>query len=151
MITILYGTESGNSEMVAEDLADALRPEHEVTVADLADTEPAELDRSNLHIIVSSTYGDGELPRSAYPFYRKLKDESPDLSGLRYAAFGLGDSDYIYSHNAGIETLDQEIQGHGAERIGEIGHHDAAEDDDPSTAAKAWLDEKLTLLLAPVA
>lgn len=149
MITILYGTESGNSEMVADDLADTLRDEHEVAVADLADTDPAQLDPSHLHLIVSSTYGDGELPKSAYPFYRRLKDDAPDLSGLRYAAFGLGDSDYVYSYGLGIDTLDQEIQQRGAERIGEIGRHDASEDGDPSDAARAWLSEQTALLLAP--
>ncbi|CAG7610379.1 flavodoxin domain-containing protein [Leucobacter soli] len=149
MITILYGTESGNSEMVAEDLAAALRDDHEVAVADLADTDPAGLDPAHLHLVVSSTYGDGELPKSAYPFYRRLKEETPALGGLRYLAFGLGDSDYVYSYGLGIETLDQELQRHGAERIGDIGRHDASEDGDPSETAQAWLNEKLALLLAP--
>src|SRR6478609_2063402 len=97
-LQILFGTESGNSEMVAEEIAEVLGAQGiSATVRDLGDVTVDSLGTIPF-ILVSSTYNEGDLPASAEPFYEALAAERPDLSGFRFAAFGLGDSTYeLYS------------------------------------------------------
>ena len=143
-IRIFYGTESGNAELAADDVAAAL--DGSVVVSDLAEVQVADLNLDNLHLIICSTYGDGELPASAQPFHDALTNERPDLSGLRYAIFGLGDSGYD-TYNHGSETLDSLLQELGATRLGEFGRHDASGADSPGDAAAAWARSTQSLIV----
>ena len=71
----LHGTETGNSEMLCEDMVDDLGIEAEIT--SLGDMPPADLDADTFYIIVTSTYGNGDLPATALPFSDALRDETP--------------------------------------------------------------------------
>lgn len=140
-VTILFGTESGNAEMVADDVCAVLLSSgltadvagmEDVTVTDLADRQ--------LVLLISSTYGEGELPATALEFHAELQRLRPDLSAVRYAAFGLGDSTYD-TFNLGITTLAETFAELGAQRVGEIGSHDADSGLDPSAVATSWATE----------
>jgi MioC protein len=138
-VAILFGTESGNAEMVADDLANAL--EHngiKGEVLGMADYVVDRLPGQETVIVITSTYGDGDLPETTEPFYRALTDAKPDLSGIRFAAFGLGDSTYD-TYNRGIRTVSAALNSLGATQIGETGFHDAASGLDPSEVALDWL------------
>lgn len=137
--SILFGTESGNAEMVADDLAEAIT-DAEVEVHDMSTFSLADLNPHDFHLIICSTYGDGELPVGAQPFYDALIAEQPDLSGLRYAVFGLGDRSYTETYSRGSEILDEELTQLGAVREGEYGRHDAGSFDDVSEAALEWFE-----------
>ena len=69
---MLYGTETGNAEMLAEDIVAELEADHAVAAVNLADFDPSEFDTGTLYLMVCSTYGDGELPASAQPFAEKM-------------------------------------------------------------------------------
>jgi MioC protein len=146
-IVILFGTETGVSEMVAEDIAAGIQAA-EVTVHDLSDFDVAALDTTAFHLVVCSTYGDGELPGGAQSFHRALQNDRPTLEGLRYAMFGLGDSSYAETYSQGSEILDRAFETLGAERVGEYGRFDAARDPDPSILAIAWSAAVLEQVLA---
>jgi MioC protein len=138
-ITILYGTETGNAEMLAEDVQSALEDAgHELVVENLSDVAPADLDVSRLHLVICSTYGDGELPASAQPFGEAMKD-APDLSGLRFGIFGLGDSEYE-TFNMGSQQIEEMLVAAGAVRIGERVTHDASGDDMAEDVALPWAE-----------
>jgi MioC protein len=138
-VSILFGTESGNSEMVADDLADTLRHNGiDSQVSDMEDYNPADLARESTVVVITSTYGDGELPRTAITFYEALEREKPDLSGLRFAAFGLGDSTYS-TFNQAIETVVACLTRLGASQLGATGYHDADSGLDASDVATDWL------------
>lgn len=138
--TVLYGTESGNSELVAEDLAEKLREEHDdVEIFDLQNFEPADFSADRFYFVVCSTHGDGELPNSAVPFVEAFDAQLPDLSGVRYAMFGLGDTYYEATYSQGSEHIDRRLTAQGAERVGEYGRHDASGWDLPSDVALEWL------------
>ena len=139
---ILFGTESGNAELVADDLVDELGDDAESF--DMADFVVADFDPANTYIIVCSTHGEGELPSSARPFGLALDEEQPDLAGIHYSIFGLGNSSYeIYSH--GSEIIDEKLTALGAERVGIYGRHDAVDGSLPNDDALEWLRGILAL------
>lgn len=139
-ITVVYGTESGNSELIAEDLGAKLRETHDdVEVFDLQDVDPAGMNADTFYLVVCSTHGDGGLPNSALPFAEAFDAALPDLTGVRYAMFGLGDTFYSGTYSQGSENLDRRFVAQGATRVGEYGRHDASSFDDMSEVALAWL------------
>lgn len=139
-ISILYGTETGNAEMLAEDIQAELEADHEVTCENLADIEPADLDPSRLHLLVCSTYGDGELPASAQPFAEAVKAQKPDFTGIVFGIFGLGDSEYEETFNGGPKLLADLMIAHGATQIGERIAHDASGPDLAEDLAFPWAE-----------
>lgn len=150
--TVLYGTESGNSELIAEDLGEKLREtELDVEVADLQDTDPASLTADRFVIVVCSTHGDGELPNSAIPFAEAFDAALPDLTGMRYAMFGLGDTFYEATYSQGSENIDRRFTAQGAVRVGEYGRHDASSWDLGSDLALEWLPGVLEAASEPAA
>ncbi|MEG7363008.1 flavodoxin domain-containing protein [Pseudomonas citronellolis] len=136
-ILILFGTETGNAEMVADDLADAMGADYPTQVRDMAAFDPTTLNPQDFHVIVCSTYGDGELPNSAQPFHAALQGQRPDLAGLRFATFGLGDSFYE-TFNRGSRIIADALVELGAQQVGEHGQHDASSGELPGDAALAW-------------
>jgi MioC protein len=138
--TVLYGTESGNAEMAAEEVAAHLG---DLASRDLMDVNPTDLDTSDIYLVLCSTYGDGELPASAQPFMEALTAEQPDLTGLRYAIFGLGDSGYADSYSLGSDRLAEQLDALGAVRFGDFGRHDASSSDDLIEAAQRWAEASL--------
>jgi MioC protein len=143
-ITILYGTETGNAEMLAEDLAAELKDEHEVTLRNMADVDPAVLRPGPLHLIVSSTYGEGDVPASAKAFFEALQAERPNLAGVHFATFGLGDqTQYPETYARGSQRLEELFLDLGARRIADRGRHDASGPDLPEDVAAAWLQDVL--------
>ncbi|MDX2377509.1 flavodoxin domain-containing protein [Microbacterium sp. LRZ72] len=122
-ITALYGTESGNAEDIAVAIAKAM-PERGVAVVNMADAAPDDLSADTFYLIVCSTHGGGELPGFAQFLHDDLDAAAPDLSGVRYAVFGLGDTSYEKSYNAGATQFDALLQRLGAERVGRFGEHD---------------------------
>ena len=142
-VTILFGTESGGAELVADELhrlldsGTAAGGAAGVEVRDLAETEPGDLAPGRLHLIVCSTYGDGEVPTSARPFYEALRDPGSRLDGVRYAMFGMGDRSYEKTYSRGSELIDEALAARGASRVGEYGRHDAGR---PISAAEAAVD-----------
>ena len=138
-ISILYGTETGNAEMLAEDIQSALSDSHQTTCTNLADTRT--LDPDAFHVIVCSTYGDGELPMSAQPFAEFLEKETPDLSNIRFAIFGLGDEEYAETFTHGSLKLAQILTAQGAIQVGERMTHNASGDDLPEDLALPWVAE----------
>ncbi|MCY1157425.1 MAG: cytochrome, partial [Citricoccus sp.] len=148
-LTILFATESGNAELVAEELAGHLADRYAVEVVDLAGADPADpatLDTARPHLLVCSTYGDGELPTSARAFHAGLRAARPDLTGLRYAVFGLGDRSYHATYSRGSEILDEALRDCGAERVGQYGRHDAAGRDLAADLARPWADAAVEAL-----
>lgn len=139
-IQVLYGTETGNAEMVADDIVDALAGQAEIEAHDMSKFAADALDPSTLYIVVCSTYGDGELPNSAQPFYAKLGELRPDLSELRFATFGLGDSFYS-TYNNGSQIIAERLLELGAQSMGERGLHDASSGLLPGDVAVQWARE----------
>ncbi|MEL4072406.1 flavodoxin domain-containing protein [Ochrobactrum sp. GPK 3] len=144
-ITILYGTETGNAEMLAEDISTDLSSEHDVVVSNLENFDPANFDGNHLYLIVCSTYGDGELPASAQPFAQAIEKTRPDLSTVLFGIFGLGDSSYTETYNFGSKQVCDILVGAGARQIGERLTHDASGTDMSDDLALPWARRVVSL------
>lgn len=135
-VVILFGTESGNAEFAAEDMAAEVldRP---VEVIDMSDFDVASFSNKNLYLIICSTHGEGDLPSGALPLHQSLDSINPDLTGIQYAMFGLGDSSYE-NYSKGSEHIDHKLSALGATRVGEYGRHDADTGTLPNARAVEW-------------
>lgn len=142
-ISLMFGTETGNAEMLCDDIQDHLEGEHEVDVADLQNVDPSTLDTARFHIFVCSTYGEGDLPQSALPFAEKLASDQPDLSDLKFSVFGLGDSAYEETFANGSNVLIEALTKAGGTMIGPKGIHDASGLEDAEDIALPWASERL--------
>lgn len=147
-VTIAYGTETGTAELVAHELRAQLASAPHVDVIELADLLPERIDPERFHIVICSTYGDGELPTNARVFREALITERPNLAGVHYAVFGLGDRSYASTYSRGSELLDETLAELGATRIGEYGRHDASGAAEVTELATEWLAGVLAELRA---
>ncbi|MGW4325546.1 flavodoxin domain-containing protein [Nocardia sp. NPDC004573] len=137
-VVILFGTEMGTAESAADSIAEELRGAYDVSVHDMADFDVAELDVRDFHVVVCSTYGDGDLPTGAEPFADALDRDAPDLSGLRFAVFGLGDTVYGDTFNRGGEIIAEKLADRGAVQVGEHARHDASTEVRVRDMARQW-------------
>jgi uncharacterized iron-regulated membrane protein/flavodoxin len=117
-VLILYGTVTGNSETLAKKLAEALRPTGlTARVRDMAHCQPNVLKQTNRVLVVASTYGDGEPPDDAAPFWDAVvHGNSLDLRGVKYSVLALGNTTYDHFCKCGRE-LDAALERHGAVRL----------------------------------
>ena len=147
-IGLYYGSETGNSEMLCEDIAAELGEAFTCDIQSLADVDPAALDPTWFYIFVTSTYGNGDLPSTALPFEEALTSGKPDLAGLRFAIFGLGDQVFADTFNHGSRKLAEMLVGQGAVQVGERGLHDASGFEMPEDIALPWAQGIMALLAA---
>ena len=150
-IGLLYGTETGNSEMVCEDIRDDLGEGFDCEIASLGETDPTALDPETFYIIVTSTYGNGDLPMSAVAFEEGLKEHQPDLSNIRFAIFGLGDQVFAETFNHGSKRLSELLLARKAQMVGERGLHDASSFEMPEDIALPWVQGIMAELSAKAA
>lgn len=143
---LYYGSETGNSEMLCEDIEAELGAGFECDIKSLSDVDPAALNAETFYIFVTSTYGNGDLPTLALPFEEALNTQQPDLSDIRFAMFGLGDMVFAETFNHGSQKLAEMLKARGATMIGERGIHDASSAEMPEDIALPWVNSILEQL-----
>ncbi len=141
-LKILVGTMTGTAEMVADEISETLAElGHEVEVEAMDDLDISVFDGGGDFLIVSSTYGQGDVPDNAMALYEGLARHKPDLSAVRYGVFSLGDMTYSDTFNFGGKRFDKVLEECGARRVGEIFTHDASGGTIPEDDGIAWVKE----------
>lgn len=144
-IDVLFGTQTGNAEFLADELvAGAKARGLGGRAAALDAVTPEQLAEMTHVLVVTSTYGEGEMPDNAGLFWDAIQASTvPRLEGLQYAVLGLGDTSYDEFCQAG-KLLDTRFEQLGATRV-----HDRVDCDvDFEDAAALWTAAVLDRLAA---
>ncbi|WP_070962364.1 diflavin oxidoreductase [Vibrio sonorensis] len=117
-LTILYGTQTGNAESVAYETAEKAKEYGlTATVHDMDDVDAQIFVKSSRILIVTSTYGEGEMPDNAENLWQTMKsDNAPKLDGTFYSILALGDTSYDEFCLAG-KLWDERLEELGATRV----------------------------------
>jgi sulfite reductase (NADPH) flavoprotein alpha-component len=117
-LTILYATESGNSEKLAADLGKAARKNGlKPTLVDMGDLELATLASARRLLVIAATWGEGEPTARAVRAYNELMSENaPRLDGVEFGVLALGDSAYGEFCATG-GRIDQRLTALGGKRV----------------------------------
>ncbi|GAB6068365.1 assimilatory sulfite reductase (NADPH) flavoprotein subunit [Methylothermus subterraneus] len=117
-ITVLYGTETGHSQALAEALCQKLIDLGlRAKAVDMADYDVRQLKQEKFLLVVTSTHGEGDPPAPAAGFFAFLHSlKAPRLDGLKFSVLALGDSSYEFFCQAG-KVLDARLEALGGERL----------------------------------
>ncbi|MCT3816381.1 sulfite reductase [Elizabethkingia anophelis] len=135
-ITLVYGTETGNSKKLATELAGVAKKKGiQVKLGDLSQYKPKDLAKEEYLFVVISTQGEGEPPILVKKFYDYIHENELNLSNIKFGVLALGDSTYPQFCKTG-EDLDTRFEVLGAERIIPLKRCDIDYEED----AHRWLD-----------
>ena len=142
-ITIVYASESGNSERLAADTAKLARKRgFKPSVVDMADLDLATLPASRRLVVIAATWGEGEPPARATNSYKALmSDGAPRLDGVEFAVLALGDTAYVEFCAIG-KAIDARLEALGGKRVAERADLDL----DFAEPAARWIDGTVTAL-----
>ena len=142
-LTILFATESGNAEALANRAKrDATKLGFAPKLLDAADATPEALAKASTLLVIASTWGEGEAPQRAAPFLKALlAPEAPRLEGVRFAVLALGDRAYTQFCETG-RAIDERLAALGATRVADRIDCDL----DYESPANSWLGGTLPVL-----
>ncbi len=144
-ITIVYGTETGNSKKLATDFAAKAKQNHvHAKVVGMDQYRLTDLTKEEYLLAVISTHGEGEPPAAAKKFYDHIHNNGFKLEKLKYGVLALGDTSYPLFCKTG-EDVDEQLNKLGGNRIVPLQKCDVEYDEEASN----WMDTVLKNITAP--
>ncbi|KGP71408.1 flavodoxin [Pontibacillus yanchengensis] len=111
-ILITFASMSGNTEEMADLLKDDIEKHgHEVTLEELDELSAHDLVHYEGILLGSYTWNDGDLPYEVEDIYEEIEDV--DLTGIKVAVFGSGDTNYPLYCEA-VHTFEKQLTSSGA-------------------------------------
>jgi sulfite reductase (NADPH) flavoprotein alpha-component len=144
-ITILYGTETGNSKRLATAFATkAKQYKIAAKVIGMDQYRLNDLSKEEYLLAVVSTHGEGEPPTAALPFYNHIHKNGFKLDKLKYSVLALGDMSYPLFCKTG-EEVDEQLLKLGGSRISPLQKCDV----DYEADANTWFETVIKNLQEP--
>ncbi|MCB5190947.1 sulfite reductase subunit alpha [Methylobacillus arboreus] len=141
-IYILYGSQTGNAEGLAHTAGTSAKQHGlEPVVKALDEVELEEFSTMRRVMIITSTYGEGEMPDNAQLFWEALAPEGIErLEEMSFGVLAIGDTGYDGFCEAG-KNLDTRLEQLGAKRL--LARVDC--DVDFEEPANTWIEAALPL------
>ncbi len=117
-LTILYGSQTGNAEDIAGQLAERAEAVG-LTVAtyDMLDYKPRDLKKEKNLIVCVSTHGEGDPPDNAEELHAFIfGKKAPKLDSLRFSVLAFGDASYAHFCQTG-KDFDARLEKLGGQRV----------------------------------
>jgi len=144
-ITIVYGTETGNSKRLATDFASKAKQKSiHAKVIGMDQYRLSDLTKEEYLLALISTHGEGEPPIAAKKFYDHIHQNGFKLNSLKYSVLALGDTSYPLYCKTG-EEMDEQFEKLGGVRIAPMQKCDVEYEED----ANAWFNEVMEKLSSP--
>lgn len=116
-ILIVYGSLTGNTQLVAEEISQKLSGAgHDVTIKNANESSFENIKEPEILVLGASTWDDGLLQYDFTDFLDDVKNDEPNLSDKKIAVFGCGDSSYEKYCEAVI-IIEKEFAEMGAKQI----------------------------------
>jgi len=142
-LLLIFGTETGNAEELAEDAA-GLAKNYDLNpnVMDMEDINPDDISSSKRVIVICSTWGEGEQPVNAQDLYDAVSEtEEGSMNGVNFAVLALGDTAFELFCESGKEW-DAILEDKGGKRANDRLDCDTDFDD----YAEEWIETTLGLM-----
>lgn len=136
-LTVLFGSQTGNAEELAEQLAAQARERGlEARVRDMGEYKPKDLKKEQNLLLLVSTHGEGDPPDNAEELHEFVHGKkAPKLDGVRFSVLALGDTSYEHFCQTG-KDFDAQLEKLGAERVQDRVDCDVDYDE----AAEGWIE-----------
>jgi len=144
-LTILFGSQTGNAEGIAEQAAEKARARgFRPQLIDMADVKKPQIKNAARLLVVVSTHGEGEPPDNAAELHELVHSKkAPPLKDTRFSVLALGDTSYEHYCQTGRD-FDARLEALGGTRV----HPRTDCDLDFDDAAEAWVDGALEAFAA---
>ncbi|KAI3530549.1 cytochrome P450 [Colletotrichum filicis] len=144
-LTILYGSNSGTCEALAQRVAsDAASHGFRATKIDCLDSANGSLPTDQPVVIITASY-EGQPPDNAGHFVAWIEGQDKAKSPLKdvsYAVFGCGHKDWVQTFHRVPKLVDTTLEQLGATRLAEVGLTDVSSGE-VFTNFESWEDETL--------
>ena len=119
-LTILFGSQTGNAAGLAEKTAKmASNYGLEASVVDMDGYDKSNLANIKRLLVITSTWGEGEMPDNAEVLWQSVQSDAPALASMHYSVCAIGDTSYDEFCKAGHDW-DGKLSGLGATSVQEI-------------------------------
>ena len=119
-LTIYFGSQTGNAEELAGKTAKLAKKFNlQAKVVDIGDIKPNNFSDAKRLFIITSTWGEGEMPDNAESIWAATCEQNPSLNSVNYSICAIGDTSYDEFCKAGLDW-DAKLNQLGATRVHDI-------------------------------
>ena len=119
-LAIFFGSQTGNAEELAGNTAKMAKKMGFVPVIhDMDGYDPSQFASHSRILIITSTWGEGDMPDNAEDLWVATNETNPPLAGVSFSVCAIGDTSYDEFCKAGLDW-DEKFTALGATRVHKI-------------------------------